>query len=40
MWCKWGCEDIKNEIKKLKSQGYNPYFIPNGGYGNLGLMLM
>lgn len=27
---------IKCEIKKLKSQGYNPYFIPGGGHGNLG----
>lgn len=27
---------IEKEIEKLKSNGYNPYFIPGGGHGNFG----
>ncbi len=29
-------ETISNELERLKSEGYNPYFIPGGGHGNLG----
>ena len=27
---------INNKIKKLKKQGFNPYFVPGGGHGNIG----
>ena len=29
-------DTIENMLKELKEQGYNPYFIPGGGHGNLG----
>lgn len=29
-------ETIDSKIENLKQKGYNPYFIPGGGHGNLG----
>lgn len=29
-------DTIENKLKELRNEGYNPYFIPGGGHGNLG----
>lgn len=29
-------DTIENKLKALRDKGYNPYFIPGGGHGNMG----
>lgn len=29
-------DTIENKLKELREEGYNPYFIPGGGHGNIG----